>query len=84
MSMELPELTQAEAAVMRALDCARRQSAKGWELRSTITLARLRLAQGRPAEARRLISAIYEQFNEGFGTQDLSEAANVLRELEGR
>jgi predicted ATPase/DNA-binding winged helix-turn-helix (wHTH) protein len=83
MSMDPPELTQAEAAAMRALDCARRQSAKGWELRSTITLARLRLAQGQPAEARRLVSSIYEQFTEGFGTQDLSEAASVLRELDG-
>jgi predicted ATPase/DNA-binding winged helix-turn-helix (wHTH) protein len=73
---------EAEACVLQSLACARRQGAKGWELRTTMTLAQLRVTQGRAAEARRELSAIYNQFTEGFGTRDLTAAAEMLRELD--
>jgi predicted ATPase len=67
---------------MQSLDCARRQGAKGWELRTTMTLAELRVLQGRSEEARRLLSTIYGQFAEGLATRDLKAAAQMLRNLE--
>ncbi len=81
MSMPHPALEQAEASAMRSLDCARRQGAKGWELRTSITLAELRSMQGRTAEAHSLLSGIYDQFTEGFETRDLTQAAALLRDV---
>ncbi len=73
---------QAEASVLHALACAGRQGARGWELRTTVTLAQLRATQGRAAEARALLSAAYESFTEGFATRDLTIAAEMLRDLD--
>jgi len=67
---------------MQSLAYARLQGAKGWELRTTTTLARARMMQGRETEARHLLAAMYEQFTEGFATHDLDAARQLLRELE--
>jgi predicted ATPase len=67
---------------MQSLDCARRQGAKGWELRTTMTLAQLRVMQGRGPEARQLLSTMRDQFTEGFETWDLTAAAEMLRDLD--
>jgi predicted ATPase len=40
--------SEAEAAIEQAIDVARRQNAKSWELRGAMSLARLRRQQGRP------------------------------------
>ena len=82
LSMPQPEHAQVEACVMQSLDCARRQGAKGWELRTTVTLAQLRVLQGRAIEARQLLETILAQFSEGFATRDLSAATAMLRELD--
>jgi predicted ATPase len=81
LSMPEPEAAEAEECLAQSLALARRQCAKGWELRTTITLARLRAAQKRDAEARHLLSAIYGQITEGRETRDLAEATALLREL---
>jgi class 3 adenylate cyclase/tetratricopeptide (TPR) repeat protein len=79
-----PQL-EAEACFHQALDIARRQQAKSWELRATISLARLWQQQGKIAEAHALLSAIYGWFTEGFDTTDLQEAKVLLAQLtEGR
>lgn len=72
---------EAERYLIQSLTLAKRQGAKGWELRTTTTLARLWSAQGRHAEARELLTSIYAQFTEGFKTQDLKAAQQLLREL---
>ena len=82
LSMPQPNEAQAESDLLHSLALARRQYAKGWELRTTMTLARLRLAQGRNAEGRELLRRIHDQFSEGFETQDLRAAKQLLRELE--
>lgn len=82
LSMPGTNAEQAETAVLHALACARRQGARGWELRTTATLAQLRVAQGRAAEARALLSTLYDQFTEGFATRDLTIAAEMLRDLD--
>jgi len=72
---------QAEACFHRALVVARGQSAKMWELRSAVSLARLRRDQGKRMEALDCLVPIYGWFTEGFDTPDLKEAEALLKEL---
>ena len=51
-------VSEAEAAIEQAIDVARRQNAKSWELRAATSLARLRRQQGRPQEAVALLAPI--------------------------
>jgi predicted ATPase len=71
----------AEGCFQHAIEVARRQQARSWELRATTSLARLWQRQGRPEEARALLAEIYGWFTEGFDTPDLEEARAVLEEL---
>ncbi len=71
----------AEPVFTRSLDIARSQNALSWELRSATSLARLWCGQGRRAEARRLLSGVYERFDEGHGTADLVAARTLMDEL---
>ena len=57
------------------------ESAKSWELRSTMSLARLLEKQGRRDEARTMLAEIYSWFTEGFDTPDLKDAKALLEEL---
>jgi predicted ATPase len=71
----------AEELFGKALNIAREQEAKLWELRAAVSLARLRRDQSRRTEARNLLASIYGCFTEGFDTQDLKEAKALLDEL---
>jgi predicted ATPase len=71
----------AEASFRQAIAVARRQSAKLWELRTAMSLARLRRDEGERAEARDLLAPIYDWFTEGFDTPVLQEAKALLDEL---
>jgi predicted ATPase len=71
----------AEASFLHAVEVARRQSAKSWELRATTSLCRLWQAQGRIDKARRALAEIYGWFTESFDTRDLQEAKALLEEL---
>jgi predicted ATPase len=71
----------AEVAFRNAIDTARRQSTKSWELRAATSLARLLRHQGKRDEARRTIAEVYEWFTEGFDTLDLKEAKALIDEL---
>jgi adenylate cyclase len=72
---------QAESSLHKAIEVARRQSARSWELRATTSLARLWQAQGKREEARGVLAEIYGWFTEGFDTADLREAKALLEEL---
>jgi predicted ATPase len=72
----------AERSYRQALAVAERQSAKVWQLRASISLARLRRDQGKPAEARELLTSIYGWFTEGFDAPDLKDAKALLDELQ--
>ncbi|HOG45478.1 MAG TPA: AAA family ATPase, partial [Anaerolineae bacterium] len=72
---------EARACLRRAIEVARRQGARGWELRATMSLARLLDSQGRRAEAQEMLAAIYGWFTEGFDTADLREARALLDTL---
>jgi predicted ATPase len=71
----------AEELYRQALDIAREQEARLWELRAAASLARLRRDQGRRAEARDLLAPVYGWFTEGFDTSDLKQAKTLLDEL---
>ncbi|WP_407179860.1 ATP-binding protein [Bradyrhizobium sp. STM 3562] len=75
-------LSAAEASLRESLECARRQSALGWELRSALLLSQLWVDRGLVAEARQLLGEVRERFTEGFETADLVQAARQLREIE--
>jgi predicted ATPase len=76
-----PDAAQAEACFQQALDIARRQEAKSWELRAATSPARLWQAQGKRQEAVDLLAPVYEWFTEGFDTADLQEAKTLLETL---
>jgi tetratricopeptide (TPR) repeat protein len=73
--------SEAETCFRRAIEIARRQSAKSLELRATTSLARLLDKQGRQDEARRMLADIYGWFTEGFDTADLKDAKALLDAL---
>jgi class 3 adenylate cyclase/predicted ATPase len=75
------ESERAAEQYRRALRIAEEQGAKLWELRAAVSIARLRFHEGRPAEARDLLTPVYGWFTEGFDTQDLKEARALLESL---
>jgi predicted ATPase len=68
----------AEACFNRAGEMAREQGALFWELRIALSVARLRVSQGRCHEARALLQSVYDRFTEGFATADLQAARTML------
>jgi adenylate cyclase len=79
--LTLDDRAGAEACFEKAIQVARRKHARSWELRSTISLARLWGEQGKRDEARGMLGEIYAWFTEGFDTPDLLEAKALLDEL---
>jgi predicted ATPase len=72
---------EAEVCFWKAIEIARKQQAKSWELRATVSLARLWQQQGKKKEARQMLAEIYGWFTEGFDTKDLQEAKALLEDL---
>jgi predicted ATPase len=68
----------AEQCFGAALEIAQRQGALFWELRSALSLTRLRISQDRRHEARGVLAPVYEKFSEGFGIADLRDARAML------
>ena len=77
----VPDAAQAEACFQQALDMARQQQAKSWELRAATSLARLWQQQAKRPEAHALLAPVYAWFTEGFDTADLQEAKALLAAL---
>jgi predicted ATPase len=73
---------EAQNCFERAIEIAREQSAKSWELRATMNLARLLAKQEKRDEARTKLADIYNWFTEGFDTADLKDAKALLDEWE--
>jgi class 3 adenylate cyclase/tetratricopeptide (TPR) repeat protein len=75
------DLENAETEYARALDLARKQGAKSWELRAATSLARLWQSQNKTKQAHDLLFPVYDWFTEGFDTADLKDAKVLLGEL---
>ena len=73
------ELAAADFREAIALAC--RMGAKAWELRATVSLARLLAQDGQRDDARTMLAEVYGSFTEGFDTVDLKEAKALLEEL---
>ena len=69
---------RAEVIWRNALAVARGQDARSWELRVSMSLARLWERQGKRQEARNLLAPIYGWFTEGHDTEDLKQAKTLL------
>ena len=74
-------VAEAEACFRRAIEIAQKQSAKSWELRAAMSLARLWQGQGKVDDARTLLAPVYDWFTEGFDTTDLKDAKTLLHQL---
>jgi hypothetical protein len=72
---------EAEECFHKAIEIARTQQAKSFELRAVMSLARLWQRQGKRHEARNILSEIYGWFTEGFDTKDLQETKTLLDSL---
>jgi predicted ATPase len=76
-----PDVAKAQTYFERALAVARQQQAKSWELRASMSLARLWRDQSKVQQARELLAPVYGWFTEGFDTRDLKDAKALLDEL---
>ena len=72
---------KAEECFYQSITIAKRQKAKSFELRTSVSLCRLLQKQSKKKEARQLLTKIYNWFTEGFETRDLIEAKTLLKEL---
>jgi predicted ATPase len=72
---------EAETCFQHALEIARNQQAKSFELRTATSLARLWQQQGKRQEVHDLLAPVYHWFTEGFDTADLQEAKALLGAL---
>jgi class 3 adenylate cyclase/tetratricopeptide (TPR) repeat protein len=78
------EPTKAERHFAQAVEVARSQGAKGWELRAAVSYARLLQGQRRSQAAAQLLRPLCDWYTEGFGMQGLMEAKAILEEVEAR
>ena len=51
-----------------------------WELCTVVSLARLRMTEGRPDEVSQVLAPVYDRFTEGFDTPFLRAARTLLDE----
>ena len=72
---------RAEVHFHRAIEIAKAQQSKAFELRSATSLARLYRAQDRASEAEAGLSEALAKFTQGFETPDLQAASALLAEL---
>jgi len=71
----------AEDCFDQAAQMAREQGALFWGLRVALSVARLKVSQGRHHEARAPLASVYDRFTEGFATADLRAARTLLEGL---
>jgi class 3 adenylate cyclase/tetratricopeptide (TPR) repeat protein len=72
----------AEASYLQAIDIARKQEARSWELRAATSLAKLWADEGDRRKARDLLAPIQGWFTEGLDSPDLQDASTVLESLD--
>ncbi len=73
-----PRTGEVEQCYRSAIETARAQGAKAWELRASNSLARLLEKQDRRKEARAALQPVYSSFTEGMDTIDPKDARSLL------
>jgi predicted ATPase len=81
LSLPEPDRAAVEVCLRRAIEVARDQEAKMWELRAATRLARLWGERGERQKAFDLLAPVYGWFTEGFDAADLKEANALLDAL---
>lgn len=74
-------ISEAESCFKKAVQIARQQQARSFELRAASSLARLLQRRDRVSEARELLKKAYGWFTEGHDTADLQDARELIRQL---
>jgi len=69
---------EAKTCFLRALECARRQEARLWELHAALSLARVLVSEGEEARAHRLLAPIYRAFDDDYEVEALASARRLL------
>ena len=73
--------TEADQCFAAAVQVAREQGARSFELRASVSLARLWRDLRRYTDAYNLLDPIHAWFTEGLDTPDLTDASELLHEL---
>jgi predicted ATPase/DNA-binding winged helix-turn-helix (wHTH) protein len=81
LALQSDDLTGAEACFRDAIDIARRQGARSFELRAVMSLSRLWARHGKTSDAHALLSDACSWFTEGLDTPDLIDARTLLTDL---
>jgi len=76
---EPPNISSAEDAFNRALEIARNQQTKTFELRGALGLARLCVTNGRAGAVSRVLAPILADFDGEQGLPEIEEAETLLR-----
>jgi predicted ATPase len=71
----------AEITLRASLDAADKVGILPWKLRSALDLAMLLKDHHAPADARRILGPVYDQFTEGFASGDLRSSRQLLNQL---
>jgi tetratricopeptide (TPR) repeat protein len=79
--LPLSKADMAETSLQRALQVAREQNTRLWELRAATSLAQFWHDRGKRDAARDLLIPIYAWFTEGFEMPDLNRAKALLDKL---
>jgi adenylate cyclase len=74
--------SDAETCFCKAIEIARSQQARAWELRAAMSLGRLWTRQGKHREAHQVVTEVLAAFTEGFDTADMQEAKQLLTRWE--
>jgi DNA-binding SARP family transcriptional activator len=75
------DLVEVEECYQKAIEIARRQESKFWELQAVISWARLLRKQRQVEKARQMLQNCYAWFSEGLDAPDLFEASRLLEAL---
>lgn len=75
------DASAAEVCFLRAIETARAQQAKSWELRAVTSLSRLWQRQDKTSAARQMLLEIYAWFAPASASRDLEDARSLLTEL---
>jgi predicted ATPase len=83
-SMSPQDASEGEACLLQSFQLARERGLLSYELRTSISLARLWADRAQRDKALELLDPIFNRFSEGFQTRDLLAAANLLQQLRSR